>query len=631
MKINFILFLFILSSSVLHAEEASSQSQQISGTDNYGIGGGYGYGYGMGGMSGYGFPGGSGYGLGGGYGVPSGSGYGVNTENSKIEVEKIPNIEIYIERDKPIPCQLDTESKNYFCENSGKPILVKYSSFGFSAITKDSDNSATAPLIAHVEAEGKTIFEAPYYVESITYGAPDKLSIIKIFFESEKPTNEISGERKGVGSYQKVVDSFMEEKSQLEKVYNEKEYAVELENGEKVSCSRGSRKQLPPQYKDYEERMGSDIKCGSFKCDPIKVDGKTYQATMFFESIPGSMTPPSLHLIEKEGIGPSINIKKITSPLSSTPLFNNTLNLQNMREIRRRSNNQLLSMLPESLKEDREKIIEYKDPNFEQVENYYQMVCNDDNKALSTLNEGRKQLLEKLGRLELAEFIQVLGDGSLVGQYIDLSLARKSGCLYEGVYLDEEAARNLNVIRKNIHPDNNTSGTISMARATELFNKATKMDDIAWKYKPDGCYARAHLMARRFEEEGVRVDKVWIKGDLYVPGTEPLIEWNFHVAPIVYVKDEKGIVQKMVIDPSLFSKPVTVEEWDHKMSKKTARGSVVTAFPFPENAAFMERSALSFSSSDPYLPRTSIHLSEEQKMNQANQTMKMYKPMEPQE
>ncbi|MBY0413677.1 MAG: hypothetical protein K2Q18_05910, partial [Bdellovibrionales bacterium] len=121
---------------------------------------------------------------------------------------------------------------------------------------------------------------------------------------------------------------------------------------------------------------------------------------------------------------------------------------------------------------------------------------------------------------------------------------------------------------------------------------------------------------------------------LYVP--ESGIRWNFHVAPIVYVKDDHNNIQKMVIDPSLFDRPVSVAEWDAKMTKETARGSVQTVFPFPENAALMERSAIAFSSSDPYKPRESVPEADEEKMKenekdkmeQANTTMAKYKGLE---
>ena len=154
------------------------------------------------------------------------------------------------------------------------------------------------------------------------------------------------------------------------------------------------------------------------------------------------------------------------------------------------------------------------------------------------------------------------------------------------------------------------------------------MEDIPWSFTQDGCFARAHLMARRFEAEGVRVDKAWLKGELYIPDSDPLIEWKFHVAPMVYVEDGNGKVTRMIIDPSIFSKPVTVEEWDKKISKKTLRGSVLTAFPFPENAALLERASLSFSNSDPFLPKKDIDMTEEEKMEKAHSALNYFKTLE---
>lgn len=164
--------------------------------------------------------------------------------------------------------------------------------------------------------------------------------------------------------------------------------------------------------------------------------------------------------------------------------------------------------------------------------------------------------------------------------------------------------------------------TIDMQTATRLFNQARAMDDISWNYKADGCYARAHLMARRFETQGIHVDKVWIKGDLRVP--EASIQWNFHVAPIVYVEDENGNVEKMVIDPSLMDGPVPVEQWSAKMEKGVVGETLETSYPFPENAANLERTAIAYSNSNPYLPSDQITLSEEDKMRMADETMVRY-------
>lgn len=592
-------------------------------------------------------------------GLFGGMGMGTGAAREKINPEDHKKISITISgTDKKVNCDYDSEAKTYLCPNDGKPLLVKNSPFGFTALGRDKKDAPTLMAISKVESGDKILLETPPMlagfgggmgggypgvnpalyqpVEDLNTTLNNTVSSIDSFFRSEDFSNNRLSADVGSEEFKKIARRYFQEsdeaKEAQKRIYKEKNYKVELSNGQSVNCERGESRPLTEEELEYTRKVNADIKCGSFKCDPVTVDGKTYEATMLYESSPGSMLNGSLHLIDSSGIGPEVSVKKILSKNANIPLVDNSFLVDNAQRIKnayvRRGYGSMSSFLPESLGDDREKIAKYKNPGLEQFMQYYQNVCLP-NEGLTNLLEAKKKVLKKLGDLELAEFIQVVGNGNLTGMFVDPAKAPELGCLYQGVYLNEAAAKNLDRIKKNIHPDRNVEQTITMDKASELFKKAQAMDDISWKYKPDGCYARAHLMARRFEAEGVRVDKVWIKGDLYVPGTTPLIQWNFHVAPILYVKDDKGKITKMVIDPSLFDKPVTVEEWDAKMSKNTARGSVITAFPFPENAAMMERSALAFSSSDPYLPHDSIFMSEDEKMRESNNTMKMYKPLEP--
>ena len=53
--------------------------------------------------------------------------------------------------------------------------------------------------------------------------------------------------------------------------------------------------------------------------------------------------------------------------------------------------------------------------------------------------------------------------------------------------------------------------------------------------------------------------------------------WHYHVAPAVRVRGADGSVHDMVLDPSLFDRPATVEEWraaqhDTPETKDTAPG-----------------------------------------------------------
>jgi RHS repeat-associated protein len=119
------------------------------------------------------------------------------------------------------------------------------------------------------------------------------------------------------------------------------------------------------------------------------------------------------------------------------------------------------------------------------------------------------------------------------------------------------------VCRENFPDDQ----SLSLEEAQELFDLMAGQDDIAFGYLADGCYARAHLMAQRMAERGIEVRKVWTFPE---PEAEwisvdvsgfPDEGWRYHVAPTVSVIQEDGTVQRMVIDPSLFDSPVTIEEW----------------------------------------------------------------------
>jgi Glutaminase len=94
---------------------------------------------------------------------------------------------------------------------------------------------------------------------------------------------------------------------------------------------------------------------------------------------------------------------------------------------------------------------------------------------------------------------------------------------------------------------------------------------IPFMYPDDGCWARAHEMSRLMIELGIVPRKVWIMGRLHTPTRNNhncFVNWGWHVAPTLCVRPRwwwwrlfwwSGT--KMVIDPSLFTTPVTVATW----------------------------------------------------------------------
>jgi hypothetical protein len=110
---------------------------------------------------------------------------------------------------------------------------------------------------------------------------------------------------------------------------------------------------------------------------------------------------------------------------------------------------------------------------------------------------------------------------------------------------------------------------MSLQAATDLFNIMAAQGDIAFQFPVDGCYARAHLMVQRMQQLGADPGKVWT----FAGGpSDPLwvntpnhpagvVEWGYHVAPTIPVQQANGTVQDMVVDPSMFDRPVSIDEW----------------------------------------------------------------------
>ena len=114
---------------------------------------------------------------------------------------------------------------------------------------------------------------------------------------------------------------------------------------------------------------------------------------------------------------------------------------------------------------------------------------------------------------------------------------------------------------------------VTWERAVELFNMMAARSCvpcsaadpcIPFRYPPNGCWIRAHLMCYLMTDEGETPEKVWIAGDLLALSSnvpECHVDWGWHVAPTLMVTQTSGPDIKMVIDPSLCDKPVTLEEW----------------------------------------------------------------------
>jgi Glutaminase len=122
-------------------------------------------------------------------------------------------------------------------------------------------------------------------------------------------------------------------------------------------------------------------------------------------------------------------------------------------------------------------------------------------------------------------------------------------------------------------------GCISAKRAQDVFDQMSATSCapltvpapcIPFLYPDDGCWARAHEMGRLMIAMGLSPRKVWIQGWLHTPTRNNpacFVNWGWHVAPTLCVRRRWSWrlwswgSRKMVIDPSLFTTPVTVDHW----------------------------------------------------------------------
>lgn len=118
---------------------------------------------------------------------------------------------------------------------------------------------------------------------------------------------------------------------------------------------------------------------------------------------------------------------------------------------------------------------------------------------------------------------------------------------------------------------------LSTTKAQQVFNAmaATSCDPltvpapcIPFMYPDDGCWARAHEMCRLMINMGLPPRKVWIDHStgywLHVNtknNPQCYVEWGWHVAPTLCVRVGWFRTQRMVIDPSLFTTPVSQATW----------------------------------------------------------------------
>lgn len=553
--------------------------------------------------------------------------------------------------EKPLKCERENSINGYFCLNGEKYLIVQDAGNTFWATgelegagklrsytvdkitssfsTEDSKKSQNTEDILFQRAPGP--FDNMVWNNSedrIKESESLKKQYMKMAMEISSLENNYIRNRLGEPSlkFKNFIDQKLErlknEKEKFLKYFESDKRVVELASGEKVNCERLAEKKQKDEYDlKREESTNEPVRCGVYSCGEDKKGNKRLLLSHFS---PQDEFTDMLY-VTKEGFFNGEKIRRVSAPTSEIPLVDNSkfLDLQkngasNFYQFSKREISPQ-AYVPENLK-DQSDFFNYVDNS-----NYNMYLQDTRHHCEGKYNELIDQALEshnkKRTEAEIVQYITLVNE-QLESVFLPLSGLPDYACSKNGVYYNPDSYN-----YQKLNAPSAGAREITLEKAHELFNYAKGMTDIAWNYKPDGCYARAHLMARRFEAIGVHVDKAWLKGDLTAPKSsddEYQVRWGFHVAPIVYVKGEDGAMEKMVIDPSTFDGPVSLETWTQSLANSSDK-TEETSFPFPSNSLTYNRSSIAISNSDPYLPDDNVKMSEEDKNNEAIATMIEYK------
>ena len=539
--------------------------------------------------------------------------------------------------DQPVNCSLINE--NYFCEN-GDDYLYGMS-FGMdlslTGIVEGDLDQFSVTKAESLDNPGVVLFESseeeynPFFYNLKPSSAPSetylqdllKLEMMKRFLEPFPGESEEIRENK-----ERLLSRVNQSLEVINNDFKSPSRNIELDNGDKLKCEQAPNNSTGIQCTLYECSSEDSSEDFLYITNPNASYGVNYVFSVNEKGLPEEAVISSVGIEGNDKL--VLESFKLEYDQSYSASYGDDQSFSQF--------NQMMGFP------------QYQEPEF----NYEQLMPSFDNEETtkafhSIVGMGGEAIIEEsLAGCDQSHYrpimdaankmredivnrnyVQYISDfnNGLIGYYLGVENLPEGACLEDGIYYNPEtyrSARNVDAY------DASQVETITREEAQKLFDMAKDMDDIAWGYKADGCYARAHLMARRFEAMGYQVDKAWLKGSLRAQGGEGEQDtlWNFHVAPVVYVEGENGQVERVVIDPSIEDGPVSAGQWAGNLSSDVNGRVAHTAFPYPDNSAATLRNSLAFSNSDPYLPVENRDMSEESKMDMAVATMLEYKGYE---
>lgn len=516
-----------------------------------------------------------------------------------------------------VDCQPITESTYFKCsDNSFFQPSNPYSKM----VKKDSNGELVISSVETIVSQNGDILFNNRSFESF-FGTSDETE------SSESLTTEYANLNNLKESFQysdledpqfkEIQNLVNKQHDEILKKFESEKLNLTLKNGDVLQCQKAFKnKKLSPEETILANMIPSMGKCGVYDCK--KPGQKAGEKTrLYYQASPTPALYPEIIDFKDGKITGFQNYQAISVPDGDT--LSSAAPVQNFMK------NEAFESLPDDIFisgifpeiENEENRLTH--PQFFDGPEFLEHSCKDSDQLLAKQKE---EIERRIKDHKLAQVFMFLNN-DMISFYIDPNKARKNFCFENGSYYTEEAYKNKNLNFEEKGPNK----ILTQDEVKDLFEQAKAMKDIAFGYKTDGCYARAHLMARRFEEKGYYVEKAWVNGDLRIESEQP-VNWSYHVAPSVYAYNEKGEVQRMIIDPSVSDQPLTDKAWAQMMTEHLGHNIQPTSFPFPANSSQYKRASMAFSNSDAYYPSSNILMTEEQKMQAAYQTMDSYLPLQ---
>jgi hypothetical protein len=105
-------------------------------------------------------------------------------------------------------------------------------------------------------------------------------------------------------------------------------------------------------------------------------------------------------------------------------------------------------------------------------------------------------------------------------------------------------------------------GAVTFAELQSAVQTVFAIDYLPFTQIEDGCYARSLYMAMELSAKGIPVSSQFLIATTGSLSPQPNLKWNYHVAPVVWVKD---FLEPSIIDPSMSDQVTGRAAWVTKL------------------------------------------------------------------